>query len=142
MDPVCSRAEAQQSPSKAWVQFYKRRWVGWGWGGGGGHVVSPPGSCSVDLHDVVVCGGQHQDLPRVALVEHLTGAEWLQTWHGHAPLLLVAAAHRVYAAPAADARRVCLVVQRLVQQGQAVVLHTAVWGATPEHRQSGNDLHT
>lgn len=121
MDPICSGAEAQQSPSKAWIQFYKRRWVG-----SGGRVVSPPGSCRVDLHDVVVCGGQHQDLSRVALVEHLSGAEWLQTRHGHAPLLLVAAAHRVYTAPAADACRVRLVVQRLVQQGQAVVLHAAV----------------
>lgn len=89
-------------------------------------MVSPPGSCSIDLHDVVVGGGQHQDLPRVAVVEHLSGAEWLQTRHGDALLLLVAAAHRVYAAPAADARRVRLVVQRLVQQGQAVVLHAAV----------------
>lgn len=90
-------------------------------------MVSPPGSCSVDLHDVVVGGGQHQDLPRVAVVEHLSRAEGLKTWHGHALLLLVAAAaHRVHTAPAADARRVRLVVQRLIQQGQAVVLHAAV----------------
>lgn len=58
-----------------------------------GREVSPPGSCSVDLHDVVVGGGQHQDLPCVAVVEHLSGAEGLQTRHGHALLLLVAAAH-------------------------------------------------
>lgn len=89
-------------------------------------MVLTPGSCGIDLHDVVVGGGQHQDLPRVAVVEHLSGAEWLQTRHGDALLLLVAAAHRVYAAPAADARRVRLVVQRLVQQGQAVVLHATV----------------
>lgn len=89
-------------------------------------MASPPGSCSIDLHDVVVSGGQHQDLPRVAVVEHLPVAEWLQTRHGYALLLLVAAAHRVYAAPTADAGRVRLVVQRLVQQGQIVVLNAAV----------------
>lgn len=87
---------------------------------------SPPGSCGVDLHDVVVGGGQHQNLLRVAVVEHLSRAEGLEARHGHAPLLLVAAAHRVDAASAADARRVRLVVQRLVQQGQVVVLHAAV----------------
>lgn len=88
--------------------------------------VPSPGSCGVDFHDVVVGGGQHQDLPRVAVVEHLSGAEGFQSRHGHALLLLVPAAHRVDAAPAADARRVCLVIEGLVQQGQVVVFHAAV----------------
>lgn len=114
MDPICPRAKAQQSPPRAWVQFYKKR------------AVLPPGSCSVDLQDVVVGGGQHQDLLCVAMVEHLSGTEGLQTRHGHTLLLLVTAAHRVHAAPAADAGCVPLVVQRLVQQGQTVVLHAAV----------------
>lgn len=77
---------------------------------------------------MVVGGRQHQDLPCVAVVEHLSRAEGLESRHGHALLLLVSAAHRVDAAPAADARSVCLVVERLVQQGQAVVLYAAVWG--------------
>ena len=93
---------------------------------GGRGVFSPPGSCGVDLHDVVVGGGQHQDLPCVAVVKRLSGAEGLQPWHGHAFLLLVGTAHRMDAAPAPDARCVPLVVQCLVQQGQTVVLHTAV----------------
>lgn len=88
--------------------------------------MGSPGSCSVDLDDVVVCGRQHQDLPCVVVVEHLPRAEGLQPRHGHAPLLLLHAANRVDAAPAADARRVRLVIQGLVQQGQAVVLHAAV----------------
>ncbi len=93
-----------------------------------GWVFSPPGSCSVDFHDMVVGGGQHKNLPCVAVVEHLSGAEGLQTRHCHALLLLVAAAHRVHAPTAADTCRVRLVIQRLVQQGQAVVLHAAVCG--------------
>lgn len=99
-------------------------------------MASPPrGSCGVDLHDVVVGGGQYQDLARVAVVEHLSRAERLQAGHGHALLLLVvAAAHRVHAASAANARRVRLVVQRLVQQGQAVVLHAAVCGRAQNER--------
>lgn len=91
-----------------------------------GWAALPPGSCSVYFHDVVIGGGQHHDLPCVAVVEHLSRAEGLQSWHGYALLLLVSAAHRVDAAPAADARRVRLVVKRLVQQGQAVVFHAAV----------------
>lgn len=75
---------------------------------------------------MVVSGGQHQHLPRVAVVEHLSRAERLQAGHRHTLLLLVAAAHRVHAAPATDARRVRLVVQRLVQQGQTVIFHAAV----------------
>lgn len=102
---------------------------------GVGVAAQPQGSCGVDLHDVVVGGGQHQDLLRVAVVEHLSGAERLQAGHGHTSLLLVVtAAHRVHAASATDARCVCLVVQGLVQQGQAVVLHAAVCESTQNPR--------
>lgn len=72
---------------------------------------------------MVIGGRQHQDLLHVAVVEDLSGAEWVQPWHGYPLLLVVATAHRVHAAPAADACRVHLVVQ----QGQTVVLHAAVW---------------
>lgn len=81
-------------------------------------------SCGIDLHDVVIGGGQHQDLLHVAVVEHLSRAKWVQARHGYPLLLMVAAAHRVHAAPAADACCVHLVIQ----QGQTVVLHAAVWG--------------
>lgn len=81
-------------------------------------------SCGIDLHDVVIVGGQHQDLLHVAVVEHLSRAKWVQPRHGYPLLLMLAAAHRVHAAPAANACRVHLVVQ----QGQAVILHAAVWG--------------
>lgn len=80
----------------------------------GGRAVFPPGSRSVDLHDVVVGGRQHQHLPGVAVVEDLSGAEGLQARHGQAPLLLLPAAHRVNAAPAADAGCVPLVIQGFV----------------------------
>lgn len=81
-------------------------------------------SCGIDLHDVVIGGRQHQDLLHVAMVEHLPRAKWVQPRHGYPLLLMVAAAHRVHAASAADACRVHLVIQ----QGQTVVLHAAVWG--------------
>lgn len=66
---------------------------------------------------MVVSSWQHQDLACMAVVEHLSRAERLESWHGHAFLLLVAAAHRVDATPAADACCVSLIIQRLVQQG-------------------------
>lgn len=91
-------------------------------------MISPPRSCGIDLHDVVIGGGQHEDLLCVAVVKHLSGAEGFEARHGHSLLLLVAAADRVDAAPTADAGRIPLVVQRLVQQGQAVILHTAICG--------------
>lgn len=75
---------------------------------------------------MVVSGRQHQDLPCVAVVEHLSRAEGLESRHSHSPLLLVSAAHGVDASPAADARSVRLVIKCFVQQGQAVVLHAAV----------------
>lgn len=85
-------------------------------------------SCGIDLHDVVIGGRQHQDLLHVAVVEHLSRAKWVQARHGYPLLLMVAAAHRVHTAPAADACRVHLVIQ----QGQTVVLHAAVWGRWAE----------
>lgn len=85
-------------------------------------------SCGVDLHDVVIGGRQHQDLLHVAVVEDLSGAERVQPRHGYPLLLVVATAHRVHAAPAADACRVHLVIQ----QRQTVVLHAAVWRRSAE----------
>lgn len=88
VDPI--RPEQKKSSAESTrgrggrVRFYEKE----------GRALSSPGSCGVDLHDVVVGGGQHQDLLRVAVVEHLPGGEGLQARHGHAPLLLlVAAAH-------------------------------------------------
>lgn len=77
-------------------------------------ILQPPGSCSVDLHDVVVSGGQHEDLLGVALIEDLSGTEGLQPRHGRPLLLLVPTAHRVNAASTTNASCVPLVVEVLV----------------------------
>lgn len=89
-------------------------------------VDQPPGSRSVDLQNVVIRRGQHQDLASLAVVEHLSRAEGLQARHGENPGLVLPAAHRVDTSLATDAGRVPLVVQRPVQQVEGVVFYTAV----------------
>lgn len=79
-------------------------------------------SCDVDLEHMVVCAGEHQDLLRLAGVEHLARAEGLESWHGKSPLLLLVTAHRVNASPAAQTGRVSLLLQALIQKREVVVL--------------------
>lgn len=77
-------------------------------------VVQPPRSCSIDLHDVVISGGQHQHLLCMAVVEDLSRAKGFQPRHGHTFLLLIPTTHRVNTAPTADAGCVPLVVKGFV----------------------------
>jgi hypothetical protein len=89
-------------------------------------VDQPPGSRSVDLQNVVISRGKHQDLASLAVVEHLSRAEGLQAGHVKNPGLLLPAAHRVDTSLATEAGRVPLVIQRPVHQGEDVVFYTAV----------------
>lgn len=79
-------------------------------------------SCDIDLKYMVICAGQHQDLLRLAGVEHLAWTEGLEPGHGKSPLLLFIAAHRVNASSASQTGRVSLLLQTLVQKREVVVL--------------------
>lgn len=75
---------------------------------------------------MIVCAGQHYHLSALRADKHLTGGEGLALRHGETPRLLLAAAQRVNAVPAAQTRRIALILQPFIQQRETVVLQTRV----------------
>lgn len=92
-------------------------------------------SCDVDLDYVVVRAGQHHDLACLAAIKHLARAEGFQTRYGYGPRRLVVAAHRVHAASTANARRVSLILQAFIQQGQVVILQARILHGKEDFQQ-------